>query len=176
MRLRRTISHTSLAALFCLSSATLGCSGVTGEFEGSGGSGTTGTGGLGVGTGGSGLGTGGSGLGTGGAGLGSGGAAAAGGGSGETGGATGSGGGGNNVIGEWGKVEDPGAGCTVGPMPAFGSLTADAKLPDPFTKMDGTRMTNKSEWACRREEILQQSFEYIYGEKPVPAEAPFLAP
>jgi hypothetical protein len=73
-------------------------------------------------------------------------------------------------MGEWGKVEDPGAGCVVGPLPEFDSLTADAKLPDPFKKMDGTRITNKSEWLCRREEILQQSFAFIYGDKPVPPE------
>ncbi|WP_236644536.1 PE PGRS family protein [Sorangium cellulosum] len=71
---------------------------------------------------------------------------------------------------EWGQVENPGAGCTVGPMPSVASLTANAKLPDPFKKMDGTRIADKSEWACRREEILQQAYEFIYGDKPVPAE------
>jgi hypothetical protein len=35
--------------------------------------------------------------------------------------------------------------------------------------MDGTAMTSKDEWLCRREEILQQSYEFIYGEKPVPS-------
>ncbi|HXS18618.1 MAG TPA: PE PGRS family protein [Polyangiaceae bacterium] len=174
MRLRRTLSLSSLALLSSVPLAALGCSGVPGEYEGSGGSPTVGTGGSGFGVGGSGLGTGG-GFSTGGSSFGaggaaSGGAAASGGSSGQSGGATGSGGGGNDVVGEWGKVEDPGVGCTVGPMPAVGSLSADAKLPDPFTKMDGTRITDKSEWACRREEILQQSFAFIYGEKPIPAE------
>ncbi|WP_437727676.1 glucuronyl esterase domain-containing protein [Sorangium sp. So ce861] len=88
-----------------------------------------------------------------------------------TGGDDGSGGGGGNAgSAEWGQVENPGAGCTVGPMPSVGSLTANAKLPDPFKKMDGTRIAAKSEWACRREEILQQAYEFIYGDKPVPAE------
>lgn len=32
-------------------------------------------------------------------------------------------------------------------------------------------MTTKEEWLCRREEILQQGYEFIYGEKPVPAES-----
>jgi len=69
----------------------------------------------------------------------------------------------------WGEEEDPTAGCAVGQLPAANSFTTgDAKLPDPFTKMDGTRMTDRSEWACRREEILQQSLAYIYGDKPVP--------
>jgi hypothetical protein len=57
-------------------------------------------------------------------------------------------------------------------MPAPGSLTANNKLPDPFKKMDGKAMTTKNEWLCRREEILQQGWEYIYGKKPrTPKEA-----
>lgn len=87
-----------------------------------------------------------------------------------TGGADGSGGGGDAASAEWGQVENPGAGCTVGPMPSVASLTANAKLPDPFKKMDGNRIADKSEWACRREEILQQAYKFIYGDKPVPAE------
>lgn len=67
-------------------------------------------------------------------------------------------------------VENPGQSCDVGPMPGIDSLTEDDKLPDPFMKMDGTRMTDKSEWVCRREEILRQAFEFIYGEKPIPPE------
>lgn len=95
------------------------------------------------------------------------------GGSDGTGGDDGSGGdsgGGGNVTGSWGTEENPSAECTIGALPDFGSLTADPKLPDPFMKMDGTRMTDKSEWVCRREEILQQGYEFILGEKPVPPE------
>ena len=54
-------------------------------------------------------------------------------------------------------------------MPAVSSLTANAKLPDPFKKMDGTRITTKAEWRCRREEILKQAFTFIWGDKPIPA-------
>jgi hypothetical protein len=54
-------------------------------------------------------------------------------------------------------------------LPEYSGLTANSLLPDPFTKLDGTRITNKSEWACRREEILKQLFKYVYGEKPIPA-------
>jgi hypothetical protein len=69
-------------------------------------------------------------------------------------------------------VEDPSASCAVGAMPAMSSLMANDKLPDPFKKMDGTAMTSKSEWLCRREEILKQGYEFIYGEKPrTPASA-----
>ena len=70
----------------------------------------------------------------------------------------------------WGKEEDPGAKCPVtGTLPDFAALKADGKLPDPFLKLDGTRIKDKSEWACRREEILKQLAKYIYGEKPIPA-------
>jgi hypothetical protein len=54
-------------------------------------------------------------------------------------------------------------------MPSVGSLTANPKLPDPFKKMDGTRITTKADWRCRREEILKQGYAFIWGEKPVPA-------
>jgi hypothetical protein len=46
---------------------------------------------------------------------------------------------------------------------------ADGKLPDPFKKLDGTRITDKSQWRCRRAEIVKQLAKYIYGEKPIPA-------
>ncbi|HKO47839.1 MAG TPA: PE PGRS family protein [Polyangiaceae bacterium] len=70
----------------------------------------------------------------------------------------------------WGKEENPTARCTVtGTLPGYADLKPDGKLPDPFTKLDGTRIKNKSEWACRREEILKQQFNYVYGEKPIPA-------
>ncbi len=64
----------------------------------------------------------------------------------------------------WGREENPTARCKVGKLPEYNELTkADYKLPDPFMKLDGTRIRNKSEWACRREEILQCMFKYIYG-------------
>lgn len=70
----------------------------------------------------------------------------------------------------WGKEEDPGAQCSVtDQLPDYAALKADSKLPDPFTKLDGTRIKDKSEWACRREEILKQLFKYVYGDKPIPA-------
>ncbi|MBN1757348.1 MAG: hypothetical protein JW863_03465 [Chitinispirillaceae bacterium] len=70
----------------------------------------------------------------------------------------------------WGMKENPTAGCTVGELPGYSSLSANSKLPDPFKMLDGKRITSKSEWACRREEIRQQLFKYIIGEKPIPAE------
>lgn len=61
-------------------------------------------------------------------------------------------------------VEDEGADC---PVSLPGSLPADAKLPDPFKKIDGTRISAKSDWRCRRAEIKKLAERYVYGEKPV---------
>jgi hypothetical protein len=70
----------------------------------------------------------------------------------------------------WGRKENPTAGCcTVGTLPGYSALKANSKLPDPFMNLGGTHISKKSEWACRREQILQQAIKYIYGEKPVPA-------
>lgn len=51
-------------------------------------------------------------------------------------------------------------------VPSFQQLKTNAKLPDPFKMLNGTRMTDKSQWAKRREEIsaLAQTFEF--GIKP----------
>ena len=78
-----------------------------------------------------------------------------------------SGTGGDTTKPKWGLVEDPSAGCQIPALPSVDSLTANPKLPDPFTKMDGTRITDKSGWLCRREELLQEAYAFIYGEKPV---------
>ncbi|MEU7866226.1 cellulose binding domain-containing protein [Dactylosporangium sp. NPDC049140] len=63
-------------------------------------------------------------------------------------------------------VEDEGAGCSVPALPDAGSLPTNAKLPDPFKKLDGSRITNKSDWTCRREEIKKLAEKFVYGEKP----------
>ncbi|MGC9665996.1 cellulose binding domain-containing protein [Planosporangium sp. 12N6] len=60
-------------------------------------------------------------------------------------------------------VEDEGADCAVS-LP--GSVAASAKLPDPFKKLDGTRISTRSDWRCRREEIKKLAEKYVYGEKP----------
>jgi hypothetical protein len=56
--------------------------------------------------------------------------------------------------------------CTVPPMPAFSALATNAKMPDPFKFMNGTRMTKKSEWTCRKAEISALAQQFIYGKKP----------
>ena len=63
-------------------------------------------------------------------------------------------------------TEDDGADCPVAALPDASALVANAKLPDPFKKLDGTRMTTKAEWHCRREEIKKLAEKFAYGTKP----------
>ncbi|MFI6993947.1 glucuronyl esterase domain-containing protein [Nonomuraea wenchangensis] len=63
-------------------------------------------------------------------------------------------------------VEDDGAGCAVPGLPDAGSLPTVSRLPDPFTKLDGTRLTTRSDWRCRRQEIRKLAEKFVYGEKP----------
>ncbi|MCY1141661.1 cellulose binding domain-containing protein [Actinoplanes sp. Pm04-4] len=62
--------------------------------------------------------------------------------------------------------ENEGAACAVPTLPDAGALPANAKLPDPFKKLDGTRITSRSEWTCRREEIKRLAEKFVYGAKP----------
>jgi len=55
---------------------------------------------------------------------------------------------------------------TAATYPAPASLPAMAALPDPFTAMDGTRITQAKQWDCRRDEIGAQAQEYELGPKP----------
>lgn len=59
-------------------------------------------------------------------------------------------------------VEFVGKDCAV-TAPA---ATDNAKLPNLFKKADGTMMTKKSEWACRRAEMKKAVETFIHGEKP----------
>jgi hypothetical protein len=59
--------------------------------------------------------------------------------------------------------EDDGAGC---PVPQPPPATPNSRLPDPFTKLDGTRITAKSDWRCRRAEIKELAERSVYGQKP----------
>lgn len=52
-------------------------------------------------------------------------------------------------------------------LPSSSQLTKEnTKLPDPFTFFDGTKLTKKSQWECRRQEILAMASKYIYGPCP----------
>jgi hypothetical protein len=68
------------------------------------------------------------------------------------------------------SVENTGAGCSIAALPDAAQLPRLDKLPDPFTKLDGTVLTQTSEWRCRRQELLEQAEKYIYGEKPAKPE------
>jgi len=70
---------------------------------------------------------------------------------------------------ELGTVEDSGASCPIPDLPAVDRLTAVAKHPDPFAMLDGSRITTKAQWRCRRAEIKAQLERYESGAKPVVA-------
>src|SRR5690242_12585015 len=53
-------------------------------------------------------------------------------------------------------VEDEGADC---PVPASNTIN-NSQLPDPFTKLDGTRIKTKADWRCRRAEIRELAERY----------------
>ncbi|WP_244218826.1 cellulose binding domain-containing protein [Micromonospora arida] len=63
-------------------------------------------------------------------------------------------------------VEDEGADCAVSGLPDLGSLPTNAKLPDPFKKLNGTTITAKSDWRCRRAEIKELAEKFVFGDKP----------
>lgn len=57
--------------------------------------------------------------------------------------------------------------CVLPELPAAEDLTYfNEKLPDPFTFLDGTKVTTKAQWDCRRREILAIAEKYLYA--PVP--------
>jgi len=58
-------------------------------------------------------------------------------------------------------VETPGDDCPLAALPTWSELQANAKLPDPFTMLNGAPVTTKAEWVCRHREIstLLQHFE-----------------
>ncbi|MEU8150950.1 hypothetical protein [Nonomuraea sp. NPDC048901] len=60
-------------------------------------------------------------------------------------------------------VEDEGADCVVTGLPDAGSLPSNSRLPDPFKKLDGTRISAKSDWRCRREEIKKLAEKFVYN-------------
>jgi hypothetical protein len=66
--------------------------------------------------------------------------------------------------------ENGGVDCVVPTLPDFDALPTIARLPDPFTKVDGARISSKAEWRCRRQEIQKQAERYVYGEKPAKPE------
>ena len=141
--------------------------GTGGTTTGTGGSGTggttTGTGGSG--TGGVTTGTGGSRAGGSGTGGGGGSSVAGGSGSGGAGGSgTGVGGGsGNTGVYNPNFVEFSGSDCQVA---APQDVSISGQLPNLFTKFDGTTISKRSDWRCRRAEMKAVVEKYIHGAKP----------
>ena len=73
---------------------------------------------------------------------------------------------GNLALGEGGvPSENIGAACDVS---AAELTAANTNLPDPFTMHDGTRLTTKAQWACRRNEIKKDIERFEIGTKPEP--------
>ncbi|WP_026932111.1 cellulose binding domain-containing protein, partial [Glycomyces tenuis] len=64
--------------------------------------------------------------------------------------------------------EFDGADCDVS-IP--GTTPSNSQLPDPFTKIDGTRITAKDQWECRRAEIKELAEGTVYGDKPAPPDS-----
>ena len=89
-------------------------------------------------------------------------------GAGPVGGAPGAGGAASNPTGTYNPdfVEFYGKDCVVSDPAAVDN----AKLPDLFKSFDGTRMTKKSDWKCRRAELKKAVEKFIHGEKPGPPE------
>jgi (4-O-methyl)-D-glucuronate---lignin esterase len=63
-------------------------------------------------------------------------------------------------------VENSGLGCSVPQLPGFAQLPVVNALPDPFVSLNGTRITTRAEWTCRRAEISAQVQQYELGPKP----------
>ncbi len=67
-------------------------------------------------------------------------------------------------------VETPGKDCTV-PSTEYSAEEFDAlpdieEMPDPFTMQDGTAVTSRSQWICRRAEISALLQKWELGAKP----------
>ncbi|KYF90242.1 hypothetical protein BE20_18300 [Sorangium cellulosum] len=56
--------------------------------------------------------------------------------------------------------------CTDPVVPEVSSLPPIAEHPDPFTFLDGTRMTTAADWRCRRAELSQLIQHFQYGPYP----------
>jgi hypothetical protein len=59
-------------------------------------------------------------------------------------------------------LENTGEDCDVGDIPGQAN---NSMLPDPFTKLDGSRVETKADWRCRRQEINKTVEAQIYGWK-----------
>lgn len=170
MASRKTFKYLSLGLLSFGAANMAACGPESSSVEGTGGAVPTATGGLGAGGGAGGTvasgsggtsSSGGSGPGSGGEWSGGGGAPGAGTGGAASGGAPGAGGSPDSTTDAY--LEDNGLDCTIGELPA--SIAANSKLPDPFEKLDGTRLSSKSDWRCHRKLLRAKAERYVFGKK-----------
>lgn len=73
--------------------------------------------------------------------------------------------GGTSVSGD-GYPEFPGAACDA-PHGEYGAVKNE-KLPNPFKMHDGTIISTKAEWECRRAQIIHDLEQFEVGPKPAP--------
>lgn len=64
------------------------------------------------------------------------------------------------------RLENTGADCVVPELAEAAALPRIDRLPDPFLQLDGTTLSDASQWRCRRQQLLRQAEKYIYGDKP----------
>lgn len=64
-------------------------------------------------------------------------------------------------------VENSATSCKFAPLDSFADLPTIPQLPNPFVFRDGTPVTEKAQWPCRRQEIAVQVQAYELGEKPL---------
>lgn len=63
-------------------------------------------------------------------------------------------------------IENSTGHCNILPLPALSELAKIPQLPNPFITIDGTALTEKQQWPCRRAEIAAQAQHYELGNKP----------
>lgn len=51
-------------------------------------------------------------------------------------------------------------------LPSSINYSANPKLPNPYLSINGTKVTSKSQWECRKEEITQLYYRYSLGTMP----------
>jgi hypothetical protein len=57
-------------------------------------------------------------------------------------------------------------GCMIPDLPSYASLTTNPYLPDPFTFLNGSKVSTKADWTCRRAEIAALAQKFEFGVKP----------
>jgi glucuronyl esterase-like protein len=66
-------------------------------------------------------------------------------------------------------VEDSGLDCAVGALP--NNIAPNARVPNPFVKLDGTAVATQADWRCRRKELRSMAERYVFGTKPAKPES-----